>query len=113
MADIVSAREPFSADVQGVPVSVGVGDLYYADDPVVKGRESLFGAVTVRRTLVPQREGSPAGDETADAAPGTRRKATSSRVSTTTPGKGADEPPAPKGTGSVSTPSKDSKAGTS
>lgn len=78
MAEIMSALAAFSTDVQGVPVFVSSGDLFYADDPVVTGRESLFGAVSVRRTVLrPPPNAQPAGhEETADASPGSRRKAT-------------------------------------
>lgn len=79
MADerIVSAREPFTADIDGAPVPVGTGDLFYADDAVVKGREHLFGEARVRRTRPrPEPAAEPAGAETADAAPGTRRATT-------------------------------------
>lgn len=79
MADarIVSAREPFTADIDGAPVPVGTGDLFYADDAVVQGREHLFGEARVRRTRPrPAPVTEPQGVETADAAPGTRRATT-------------------------------------
>lgn len=73
MADekIMSARESFTVDIDGAPIPVGAGDLFYADDAVVKGREHLFGDVRVRRTA--RRAGRSPGEETADRSPGTRR----------------------------------------
>lgn len=72
MADpkIVAARESFTIDVDGAPVPVGAGDLFYDDDAAVTGRAHLFGEVKVRRT---QRRTARPQEETADRAPGTRR----------------------------------------
>lgn len=47
---IVQALVAFMATHDGVPVSVGVGDLFYDDDPIVKGRGDVFGDLEVRST---------------------------------------------------------------
>lgn len=76
MADrtIVEAAEPFSVTLKdGTPFSVARGDLFYSDDPVVKGRELLFGEVNVRSSR-PYRATSAA--ETATAGPGEKRTVT-------------------------------------
>lgn len=70
-AKIVEALEPFSADIDGVPVGVCKGDKFYDDDPVVRDRRHLFGEVTVRSTRT--RPPSMSAVETATAAPGERR----------------------------------------
>lgn len=80
MADsIVQAKESFSADVEGAPVMIRAGDLYYFTDPIVRGREHLFGDVTVLSTdgLVRRHKSTVTGTaatETASAEPGTRRR---------------------------------------
>lgn len=95
MADIVRAREPFSVPLpSGVPLSVSTGDLFYANDPIMAGREHLFGAVAVRESGTYGRPTPVVDTETADAAPGTRR-APVRRDSVDTPAsKGEDEAPA-------------------
>ena len=85
---IVEAREPFSVNLpDGTPVTVGRGDRFYADDPVVAGREHLFGELTVR-TSRPAGPGTAAAAETASAAPGERRTVTRPPA-----GKRAESPP--------------------
>jgi hypothetical protein len=94
-ADIVRAREPFDVTLaNGVPVGVRTGDLFSADDPIVKGREHLFGEVTVRSSLDYGRSRVDVDTETADAAPGTRRAPVRRRSVDTPPPKGVDERPA-------------------
>ncbi len=77
---------------------VGAGDLYWSDDPIVKGREGLFGDVQVRETKSrrkPAAPSSPDGDETADQAPGRRRTTTRRpEPKDETPDKAADKPAA-------------------
>jgi len=69
---IVEALESFSADVDGVPVSVSHRDRFYDDDPVVIGRRHLFGEVTVRSTRA-RKPASAVAVEVATAGPGERR----------------------------------------
>jgi hypothetical protein len=60
-------KEPFAADIKGVPRVVPAGALVDSNDPVVKGREHLFEPVDAfmeRRT---------ADVEQATAAPGEKR----------------------------------------
>lgn len=77
---IVQARESFAIYLaDGRPFSVNAGDRFYSDDPAVKGREQLFGELTVRTSVPPQSKGAPASaraEETATAAPGSRRTVT-------------------------------------
>lgn len=118
MADIVRAREPFSVPLpSGVPLSVSTGDLFYADDGIMAGREHLFGAVVVRSSSAYGRPAPGVDTETADAAPGTRR-APARRDSVDTPApKGEDEAPAsaqpadPATVGKVGAPKGTPKAG--
>lgn len=35
---------------EGVPVNVSVGDLFYADDPIMRHRGEMFGDLEVRST---------------------------------------------------------------
>lgn len=74
---IVQARESFAIYLtDGRPFSVVAGDRFYSDDPVVKGREQLFGELTVRTSgSVQHRPAAPAAraTETADAPPAARR----------------------------------------
>lgn len=75
MADrsIVEAREPFSVTLpNGTPFMVARGDRFYSDDPLVKGRENLFGELKVRSTQQQDNRST----ETATAAPGERRTVT-------------------------------------
>ena len=46
MAGQVVATQPFAVEVKGREVMVHDGDVYPADDPVVKGREHLFEPLT-------------------------------------------------------------------
>jgi hypothetical protein len=46
MAGQVRATQPFAVEVKGREVMVHDGDIYEANDPVVKGREHLFEPVT-------------------------------------------------------------------
>jgi hypothetical protein len=81
MADkkIMEATTSFAVYLEdGTPFSVVTGDRFYSDDPVLVGREQLFGEITVRtsRPRPNPQPGPPpaAGDpETATAAPGARR----------------------------------------
>jgi hypothetical protein len=82
MADqrLVQAREAFEAALpDGRHVGVHPGDLFEQSDPILKGREHLFGAVRVRssgpRHAAAQSRHEPAAGhtETASAAPGSRR----------------------------------------
>jgi hypothetical protein len=75
---IVEAREAFAVYIDGVPVSVAAGDRFYTDDPVVKGREQLFGELSVRTSKPPQSKGAGAAraEETTSAGPGSRRTIT-------------------------------------
>jgi hypothetical protein len=72
---VVRARESFAVYLDGHPITVVAGDLFYADDRVVQGREALFGPLHVRTSAMPRSAGSrtAAAVETADAAPGTKR----------------------------------------
>lgn len=83
--DLVQATQAFMVPVGGVPYSVAVGDVFAADDPIVKGRSALFGEITVRdsRAVRPRRAARPAGSETATAAPGERRERTTPTVTAT------------------------------
>lgn len=74
-AEIVEARESFAVYLAGQPVTVVAGDRFYANDPVVQGREALFGPLHVRTSAPPRSPGSRTAEavETADAAPGIRR----------------------------------------
>lgn len=67
---IVEALEAFSVDLPTGPCNVSAGERFYADDPIVRGREHLFGAVTVRRSAPAP---VTATTETATAGPGERR----------------------------------------
>ena len=86
MADrIVQAKEAFSGtQANGVPWNVGAGDLYWSNDPIVKGREHLFGDVTVlSSTGATHRETATvtgSAVETATAEPGQRRRMGRSRL---------------------------------
>jgi hypothetical protein len=71
VADIVQATEHFSVQLGRIPAVVSPGDLYYADDPVVKGREHLFQTVEVRRSVTAK---TSRATETATAAPGEKRR---------------------------------------
>lgn len=76
---IVEARESFSVHLDGRPVIVVAGQMWWSDDKIVKGREHLFGELTVHSSGPVAHRGTkpPAGDpETADAAPGARRTIT-------------------------------------
>lgn len=67
---VLEAREPFSTTLpDGTPLVVGRGDRYYADDPVVAGREKLFTELQVKSS----QPAAPTAVETATAAPGERR----------------------------------------
>jgi hypothetical protein len=112
MPDIVRAREPFSVPLpSGVPLPVSTGDLYYADDPIVKGRELLFGPVTIRTSAQYGKQPEPVDTETADATPGTRRApAPRQRVDTVPKGEqekpAAERPADPGAVGKVGAPAK-------
>lgn len=76
MADkLVQALESFDTPSGSGLGMVRAGDLFAASDPIVKGRENLFGEVQVRSSSRgPQIIASPAGTETADAPPARRRR---------------------------------------
>lgn len=84
---IVQALESFTTDVDGIPIMVTQGSLYYASDPITKGRESLFGDLTVLSTtgLRHRHLTSATGNavqtdvETATQEPGQRRRLTPRR----------------------------------
>lgn len=70
---MVEALDAFSVTLSdGTPFVVRHGDRFWSDDPIVKGRNTLFGEVTVRSTR-PVAPPSTAAVETATAAPGARR----------------------------------------
>jgi hypothetical protein len=70
--EIVEAREAFAVTLpNGTPLTVGQGDRFYADDPIVKGREKLFGELKVRSSVPPRP--TTQDSETASAGPGSRR----------------------------------------
>lgn len=71
---IVQCRTSFIAVHGGRQVTIMSGDLYYADDPIVKGREQHFGELAVKSST-PAPAPSRAA-ETATAAPGARRTVT-------------------------------------
>lgn len=78
MADhgLVEALEPFSVVLEdGTPFAVSRGDRFHADDPITKGRDRLFGPLSVRSSR-PARPTPAAAVETASAAPGSRRQRT-------------------------------------
>jgi hypothetical protein len=96
VSDILRANQPFSVTLSnGVPVNVNTGDLWASDDPLVKGREALFGPVEVRNSAAYGRARLDVDTETADATPGTRRAPVRRRgVDTPSPKNGEDERPA-------------------
>lgn len=78
MADrkIVQCTASFYVSSENGPLVVNTGDLYFADDPMVKGREQLFADVNVKSstTSAPRRTAvSSNATEEATAAPGRRR----------------------------------------
>ena len=79
MADILRANQPFAyTDSTGTPRVVRPGDLFSADDPCVKGRETLFEPVEVAAARK-----ATSTVEQATSAPGERRS-----VSTTSRARG-------------------------
>jgi hypothetical protein len=81
MADrqVVQAKDSFAATINGYPKVVSVGDRFYSDDPIVKGREDLFEPQEVQKSWDDGRLAkisSPLGSavETAVAEPGVRRR---------------------------------------
>ncbi len=82
---IVEAREPFSVTINGTPLTVSMGDRYYADDPVVASMDPaaqhrLWGELKVKSTVPPPPPEptvpAVASVETATAGPGERRRVT-------------------------------------
>jgi len=71
-------KEPFSADIKGVPRVVPAGQLLDSDDPIVKGREHLFEPVEsfMASRVVEVSESV----ETATAAPGEKRSVSRRKV---------------------------------
>lgn len=81
MADrrIVQCTAAFHVGTDSGPLVVGSGDLYFADDPIVKGREHHFSDVNVRSSVAstPKRTAvSSSATEEATATPGRRRSLT-------------------------------------
>ena len=74
MADMLRAKEAFSFDRKGVPVSVRVGELRPKGHPDVKGREDMF--ETVEAVAERQRTSTSYSAERATAVPGERRELT-------------------------------------
>lgn len=68
---IVQARSAFATTVAGHTVMVSAGDVYYSDDPLVKGREGLFGELEVKSSR--PAPSTATASETTSAAPGSRR----------------------------------------
>ena len=68
---IVQCRSTFATSDNGNTVMIQGGDLYYSDDPIVKGRESLFSEPTVKSSR--PAKSTARAQETATAAPGERR----------------------------------------
>jgi hypothetical protein len=74
---LVRALASFATVINGAPVMVAPGDLFYSDDPIVKGRDSLFGEPLVRISDgSPRQHSSVTGSavETMTAEPGARRR---------------------------------------
>ena len=65
---VMVALAGFVGAVEGKDISVRVGDLFGADDPILKNCPDLFGSVALRRS------GKPAVEQ-ATAAPGEKRGA--------------------------------------
>lgn len=76
---VVQALASFTTNNSvGVPIHVGVGDLFYGDDPIVASRPTLFGDLNVRQSadiLAQHRAPARARTETTTAAPGETRAA--------------------------------------
>jgi hypothetical protein len=70
-------KEPFSADIDGVPRTIPGGALIDSSDPIVKGREHLFETVDV---YMAGRESKAAPVESASAAPGEKRSVRAPKV---------------------------------
>lgn len=68
-------KEPFSADIKGVPRVVPAGQLVDSSDPIVKGREHLFESVDAHMASRDTAPDTMAAVETATAAPGEKRSA--------------------------------------
>jgi hypothetical protein len=47
---LVQAREAFSGFINGALVVVGPGDVFYDDDPIVKGSPKCFADIAVRES---------------------------------------------------------------
>lgn len=73
---LMQCKKPFSAVIGGRRVVVAVGDLYYSDDPVLTGRERLFGELAIKSSTPAPSARSNAAVETATADPGARRART-------------------------------------
>lgn len=86
---IVQARQSFSVPFGGIPVFVAEGELWDASDPVVKGRETLFGEPDVHTSAGISRRAAPrrGKQETADAAPGAPRSAVPAPAPAASPAK--------------------------
>ena len=69
---LVQCRKPFVTVLDGRRVRAAVGDVYDANDPIVKGREALFGEIDVKSS----RPAATRTQETATAGPGERRSVT-------------------------------------
>lgn len=72
---IVQCVAAFTVGSKNGPVVVNVGDLYFADDPIVDGREALFSDVIVKESGPRKSSRTPVGSiEEATAAPTGRRR---------------------------------------
>jgi hypothetical protein len=69
-------KEPFSADIKGVPRVVPAGQLVDSSDPIVKGREHLFESVDAHMASRDAAPDTRAAVETATSAPGEKRSVT-------------------------------------
>lgn len=70
MMEILRCKEPFAADIDGVPRVITAGQLLDSSDPVIKGRERFFEAVDAHMARRSREV------EQATAAPGEKRSVT-------------------------------------
>jgi len=74
---MVEALESFSVTLSnGAPFVVNRGERFWSDDEVCKGRDHLFGEVSVRSSGGIRPAAAAGAEETASAAPGARRHVT-------------------------------------
>lgn len=75
---VVQASTAFTVTLRGAPFTVGHGDRFWSDDPLVLSHPGEFRELTVRSS---QPERAPTADvETASADPGTARRITRRRT---------------------------------